>query len=397
MNPIVPNEDLLYFGREGPMFRLMQRIGVARLVGLSIGRRCVLFLLLTWVPMLVLSILQGQALGPTPRESFLLDFASYARFFVAIPLVLVAEAVVGPRLTVAGLHFLRAGFVHQDDYPAFEQAIARVARRRESVLATVILIGLAVIGAWFFTAETMHGGYKASWNAISLSGSGVSRLSWAGVWNHLVAVPIIQFLWYRWLWRILNWTLFLRDVNRMKLDLVPTHADGAGGLGFLSTAHVSLGIFAFALSSIYSAEAAFRIVFEGAKIDTFKIPLVILLAVTQVLFLGPLLIFSSKMALSRRRGLKEYGILVDRYNREFHRKWIEGEAPEGEPLLGSGDIQSLADLGNSYRFISEMRIVPFGRRAVLQLAVATALPALPLLFLVMPVAKILDALAGVVL
>ena len=396
MNPIVANEDLLYFGREGPMFRLMQRLGVARLVGLSIGRRLGFFLLVTWVPLLLLSILQGRALGPTPRESFLLDFASYARFFMAIPLLLVAEAVVGPRLTSAGLHFLRAGFIPQEDYAAFEQAIACVARRRESVWATLTLLGLAVICAWFFTAETMQGGYKAGWNAISLSGRTAFRLSWAGLWNHLIAVPIIQFLWYRWLWRILNWTFFLRDVTRMNIALVPTHADGAGGLGFLGTAHSSFGIFAFGLGAIYSAEAAFRIIFESAKIDTFKIPLVILLVATQILFLGPLLVFLPVMARSRRKGLKEYSLLVDRYNREFHKKWIEGPAPESEPLLGSGDIQSLADLGNSFRFISEMQLVPFGRRAVAQLAVTTALPALPLLFLVMPVGKILDALAGVV-
>ena len=158
------------------------------------------------------------------------------------------------------------------------------------------------------------------------------------------------------------------------------------------TAHA---IFGFALSYIYSAAAAFRIVFEGAKIDTFKIPLIILLVISQILFLGPLLVFLPAMARSRRSGLKAYGILVDRYNREFHKKWIDGPAPEGEPLLGSADIQSLADLGNGFRFISEMKTVPFGRQAVAQLAVVTALPALPLLLLVMPIGKIIDALAGV--
>ena len=382
-------------GMGGAMFRLMQRIGVAWFGDLSIGRRCFFFLLITWVPMLLLSILQGRALGLAPRESFLLDFASYDRFFLAIPLLLVAEAVVGPRLTSAGLHFVRAGFVRQEDYPAFEQSIARVARRRESVWATLTLVCVSILGAWFFTAETIHGEYKAGWNVVSLSGENVFGLSWAGLWNHLVAVPIIQFMWCRWLWRIINWTLFLRDVSRMNIQLVPTHADAAGGLGFLGTAHASFGIFGFALCSIYSSEAAFRIVFESAKIDIFKMPLVILIVVTQILFLGPLLVFLPTMARSRRKGLKEYSLLVDRYNREFHQKWVEGQGPEGEPLLGTGDIQSLADLGNSFRFIQEMKIVPFGRRAILQMAVATALPALPLLLLVMPIEKIISALAGV--
>ena len=47
-------------------------------------------------------------------------------------------------------------------------------------------------------------------------------------------------------------------------------------------------------------------------------------------------------------------------------------------LLGTGDIQSLADLGNSYSVASEMRIVPFSLKDMARLAVATAAPLLPL-------------------
>ena len=55
-----------------------------------------------------------------------------------------------------------------------------------------------------------------------------------------------------------------------------------------------------------------------------------------------------------------------------------GEAAKGEELLGSGDIQSLADLGNSYSAVREMRIVPFGLEDITRLAAATAAPLLPL-------------------
>jgi hypothetical protein len=48
-------------------------------------------------------------------------------------------------------------------------------------------------------------------------------------------------------------------------------------------------------------------------------------------------------------------------------------------LLGTGDIQSLADLGNSYQVIREMRIVPFGLQDISRLAIATAAPLSPLL------------------
>ena len=51
-------------------------------------------------------------------------------------------------------------------------------------------------------------------------------------------------------------------------------------------------------------------------------------------------------------------------------------------LLGTGDIQSLADLGNSYSVVREMRIVPFGTDDIVRLAAATAVPLLPLTLII---------------
>ena len=94
--------------------------------------------------------------------------------------------------------------------------------------------------------------------------------------------------------------------------------------------------------------------------------------------------------------MRQYSLLVLRYNRDFHEKWIEGHVSESEPLLGSADIQSLADLGNSFEFIRGMKVVPFSVRVILQLAVVTLLPALPLVLLVVPIEKILDLMTKAV-
>jgi hypothetical protein len=66
------------------------------------------------------------------------------------------------------------------------------------------------------------------------------------------------------------------------------------------------------------------------------------------------------------------------------------EASADEPLLGTSDIQSLADLGNSFEFIRAMKFVPFGQRVILQLAIVMSLPCLPLILLVVPIGQILD-------
>jgi hypothetical protein len=209
-------------------------------------------------------------------------------------------------------------------------------------------------------------------------------------------LPILQFFWYRWLWRLFVWASFLWSVSRLKLNLVATHADQAGGLGFLGVAHASLGVFALALSTVLSAEAAFLMVFQKATLESFQVPYVALLVIVELMFLGPLLVFVPILMQTRLAGLHDYSLLVAEYNRAFHKKWTTGQASTDESLLGTPDIQSLADLGNSFEFVRGMKVIPFGRRVVIELAIVTSLPCLPLILLVMPVNKIFELLTKAV-
>ena len=97
----------------------------------------------------------------------------------------------------------------------------------------------------------------------------------------------------------------------------------------------------------------------------------------------------------KRGGLGEYGVLAERCVRKFDTKWLRGGAPPDEPLVGSADIQSLADLGNSFEVIRGMRVAPVTRDAVLGLAAATLLPIAPLLLTIMSLEELLKKLFGV--
>jgi hypothetical protein len=122
----------------------------------------------------------------------------------------------------------------------------------------------------------------ASWQTPTIATGDGTRLSLVGLWYHVVSVPILPVFWYRWVWRFCIWIRFLFDVSRLNLALVPTHADGAGGLGFLETAHTAFGVLNFALCSVLSAAAAFLIVFEGVKVETFQVHFVTVLVFTEV-------------------------------------------------------------------------------------------------------------------
>jgi hypothetical protein len=205
-------------------------------------------------------------------------------------------------------------------------------------------------------------------------------------------------MFYRWLWRLVIWTGFLRDMSRLNLRLVVSHPDAAAGLGFVGATQVTFGLLAFALGSVLSGSVAFLLVFHGVNIETFKIPFGAYLVLVNLIFLGgPLLVFVPLLARTRRQGLREFSALAGVYNHSFAEKWIRGKSPEGEPLLGSSDIQSLADLGNSYQFARQMKVFPFSLQDIIRLSVVAATPMLPLLPLVMPIEDILKMLGKALL
>jgi hypothetical protein len=81
---------------------------------------------------------------------------------------------------------------------------------------------------------------------------------------------------------------------------------------------------------------------RGASLYDYKMMILGYVVLVLFVLLGPLLVFSFRLLEVKRLGLLEYGTLANRYTRTFDRKWIRGETPEGESLIGSADIQSSA-------------------------------------------------------
>jgi hypothetical protein len=134
----------------------------------------------------------------------------------------------------------------------------------------------------------------------------------------------------------------------------------------------------------------------GTTLPAFKVEIAIVVVFVQALVFAPLLMFSGQLARTKRMGLSEYGMLAERYVRAFDTKWLRGGAAADESLMGSADIQSLADLNNSFEVVKEMRFAPITRDAILQLAVATLLPVAPLMLTVMPLEELIRRLIGTV-
>jgi hypothetical protein len=378
----------------GPLFQL---IGRAHLSGDALEllrRRVAVISLFAWLPLLILSLLGGHAWGDAVKVPFLVDIEVHARFLLALPLLIVAELIVHQRMRPVARQFLERGLIPERARAGFELAIASAVRLRNSVVAEVLLLAFVYFVGVLYVWPRYIALNVATWYAVP-TGAG-RQLSLAGWWFMYVSLPLFQFILFRWYFRLFVWMRFLWQVTRGDLSLVPTHPDRAGGLGFLSLTVVAFAPVLLAHGVLLAGMIAHRIFFHAARLPDFKVEIVVLVAFLLMIVLGPLLLFTPHLGSARRTGLREYGTLAQRYVREFDDKWLRGGAPADEPLVGSADIQSLADLGNSFELVRSMRVVPFTRDTVLQLAVITLLPVLPLLLTMVSLEELLQQLLKVV-
>ena len=175
------------------------------------------------------------------------------------------------------------------------------------------------------------------------------------------------------------WFRFLWQVSRIPLNLIPTHPDRCAGLAFLGKSAYAFGPILFAQGAMLAGLVASRVLYRGENLLSFKLQIGGFIVFFVVVILGPLLMFTPQMAQAKRKGLADYGLLAQRYVERFEQKWVLQQPAPSEELLGAADIQSLADLGNSYSLVRDMRAVPFGLEDISRLAAATAAPLVPLL------------------
>jgi hypothetical protein len=378
----------------GPLYQIVRRAHLAGVALELLRRRIVVISLFAWLPLLILSALSGRAWGDAVTVPFLLDIEVHTRFLLTLPLLIMAELVVHQRMRPVVRQFLERDLIPPASRARFTAAAASAVRLRNSVTAEVFLVVLVYAMALYVWPR-----YVAldvpTWYAMPTKGG--RQLFPAGWWFVYVSNPVAQFILVRWYFRLFVWMRFLWQVARCELSLVPTHPDRVGGLGFLSGTVVAFAPLLVAHGTLLAALIANRILFQGSTLPEFKVEIVVVVAFLLLLVLGPLLLFMPHLARARRIGLREYGTLAQRYVREFDEKWIRGSPPSGEPLVGSADIQSLADLGNAYDIVRSMRTVPFTRDTVLQLAVITLVPVAPLLLTMVSLEELLKRLLQIVL
>lgn len=386
-----PHDFSLVLG--GPLYQLLRRVHLTDDTLTLARQRIVVISLFAWLPLLVLSALGRQMLPGSVAVPFLWDVEVHVRFLVAMPLLIVAELVVHRRMRPLIEQFLGRRLIPESAMPRFDAAIASAFRLRNSVLAEALLIaavyGVGILIVWrHYLALT-----TATWYATPSAGG--TTLSLAGIWYGYVSIPSFQFLLLRWYFRLFIWTRFLWQVSRIELSLIPTHPDRTAGLGFLSGMAAALTPLAAAHGALLAGTLANRILYLGAALPGFKFEIAAMVILMLCVIFGPLLVFAPQLARAKRRGSLEYGSLAERYVRGFDTKWLRGAAGPDEALVGSADIQSLADLANSFEVVQTMRIAPVTKDAAVRLVATTLAPVVPLALTMMPLEELVKTLFGI--
>ena len=124
----------------GPLYQLLRRTRLSDDALTLVHRRILAGVLITWLPLLLLSIWEGRAWWGTVTVPFLLNAEVHARFLVALPLLMVAELAVHPRMRRLVGQFYARDLVSEADRPRFNAAIASAMRLRNSLAAELLLI-----------------------------------------------------------------------------------------------------------------------------------------------------------------------------------------------------------------------------------------------------------------
>jgi hypothetical protein len=369
----------------GPLHRLGARVGLVRehsntvRLGLVIG-------LAFWAVGAALALLEGRTLFT------LAMLGAHVRLLLAIPLLFVAESLLDPRLDAFMRVAVRSRIVPGKATSALLEELARVQRCANAAWPDALCLLLALALHWLRLYLPVPGLDSSA----HLAGNTGATL--AGTWYSLVCLTVMRFLILRWIFRLLLWWRSLWFMSRLPLRLIPTHADGVAGLGGLDMVQFHFAPLVLAISAVLSASFAVDIAAGAMSLNAVLSAAGAILLLDALLFVAPLLLFTPPLWTCKVKGLGRYMTLAENYSADFERKWLRGEGPQ-EELLGTSDIQSLADLTTAMSVVREMRVLPASTKTMTNLALVALLPLLPLALFKYPLAdltgQILARLVGV--
>jgi hypothetical protein len=358
----------------------------ARLIGPStwgLRKRLPLALAIAWLPLPILAATHG---GVDDFGALLIDYRVYARTFIAIPLLLVAQITMETRFREMAQHFLDANIIRIADLSRFHQIMQRTRRLRDAKLPEFIII-VAVYVQVGYLVESGRLSF-ATWAVDAASGS----ITPAGHYSMLVTQALFLTLLSIAAWKWLIWVDVLRQLSRMPLQLDATNGDLAAGLGFLGNTPRAFVPVVLGVSAVIGANWRVQVLTGQLTLEFLKWPAAGYAVILLLIFFLPLALFTPALLREKRLSTQKYGSIQHLVSLQFRRKWTTQRNQHVEDLLGAPDVSSLADLSAAFKNVEQMTTYPFRKSSVVVFLLAVAVPMIPVVTTQIPLKQIMKGL-----
>ena len=371
--------------RGGPFYEAQLRTRLVHPCQWNLGRRVIFAVAIGWLPLVLLTAI----FAPSAVVELLTDYKVASRTLIAVPILLFGQILMESKFRTI-VSTAREDLVAPADVPRFNEILAALARLRDAVLPELVIAALVAL----HVALSFRGkiGMAGDWAVLGATEAFGAHLSPAGWYYVVVSQFTYQFLVGLCLWKWLLWTLFVFRLARMKLQLLASHPDKHGGMGFMGMSTLAFAPIAFAIAAAVGATWRYQILNTDASLMSFKMPAIALLVIVVLLAVGPLLFFVPKLAPLRRKGILQYGSLAHLQSAEFHNKWILNRKGHELEFLAAPEVSTLTDLATSFQNIEDMKAIPLDKGSIIAPMIAVVIPLLSAVMAQVPLKVIFKSL-----
>lgn len=360
--------------------RMFQRLGMGSYRLRDLVKRGLLLISVTWVPLALLATVAEVHWIQPPGQNFFLDFAAYGQLLIGLPMFLLAERVIDGQTKDAARCFLTTGVVEPGEAVRLVRINWQLKQLRHRIWPDLICIAIAyAITASWMIPEMYND--RFTWHAMVQSGDH-QLLTGPGVWELIFVGPLTTYWWLRWAVKVFLWTRYLYQVSSLRLNLVPSHPDSTGGIGFLSDAQTKFGwvILAYGISYV-APTILYKLKFEGATIFVLSVwgYGAGFIVGAPLLFTLPLFMFTKQLYQAKSRALEAFQERSMERAKAFEEKWLKACSSGHYELMSGSDLAGLDALNRVYDHIHKMRVVPFDLRSFSELVGSALGPMVPLL------------------
>jgi len=340
-----------------------------------------LILSVSWLSLVIINLFYGNLFysDQSDKVPFIKDYAVNVRFLISFPVIFFSVKFVYALVGKSFHHFSESNIIKSDDKSKYESIVVSFYKYSESKKINFVLLIVAYISVIFFWGSESELKGVNTWKNVYDDGY---RILPAGYCYLYISLPLFQYFLFKYIWIYLLWSIALFKISRLKLKITSSSPDGCGGLAFLGYTQVFFGFIGFSQNAILSSTIANKILYQNDSFENYRNLILLGVILFSVIYILPLIFFSKHMIKAKFKSLFLYSKLGLNYGSLFDQKWTNtGGVNLREPLLGTADIQSLADLYNSTQMVQNQLFVPLKLTTFIKFCLILISPYFPLFFL----------------